>query len=496
MRIVWTGQGELPEAVARQGDEVLRCAASAHALREVFGADRHASASTICLMAFEGGGHCLPAIAYMNRAHPGVPIGLVSRNEDRAAAFTLLRSRSVDRVVPHWEIDPDFSFHLDALSDHGRRLKSLSAALRPFEGATLFMTGATGFLGGHFLRYLLRCSGARVIALTRSTPAVAYNKRLAHLERIHPGRIQYVEGDVRATGLGIATAQREWISDAVEAVWHFAADTRFEAILREELFRANAEGTRNVVHFAQSLRRLKHFHHVSTAYVAGDRRAGCLVPEARLERPPSFKNPYEASKFAAENVVAESGLPATIFRPSIILGERVSGLCDGQTVYKVAQLLRLARLSGRRNRAAEAQTFRVVVDPETTKNLISADEVVYQMLQIAAGEAVPGRYHHLTHPEPTVMSDLIAVMADLLNIPEYEAVSSLEGATLSPSEAVLQRISGVFKPYMLNSDPGFARGRKGDGGVPTMDRASLQYLLQSFFEQHYGWEFQPGAVPV
>jgi hypothetical protein len=29
-----------------------------------------------------------------------------------------------------------------------------------------------------------------------------------------------------------------------------------------------------------------------------------------------------------------------------------------------------------------------------------------------------------------------------------------------------------------------------------MDQDSLEYLLQSFFEQHYGSDFQPVAVPV
>ena len=189
----------------------------------------------------------------------------------------------------------------------------------------------------------------------------------------------------------------------------------------------------------------------------------------------------------------DSGLPATIYRPSIILGERVSGLCDGQTVYKVAQLLRLALLSGQRSRTSTVRTFRVVVDPETTKNLIPADDVVCPMLMLAARGGATGRHHHLTHPEPTLMADLIAVMAGVLDIPDYEAVSTLEGATLSPAEAVLQRISGVFKPYMLNSDPPFARCGAG-GDVSPVGPTELRFLLQSFFEQHYGWEFQSDAV--
>lgn len=485
----------MPEVTADWPGEVHRCAPSAEGLGAALDQPGIGNGKAVCLVDFEAGGRCAATLDYLNRQHPGVPIGLVVRKAQRPEAFALLRSRKVDRIVPVAAIESGIDIHIKALADHGCRLANLAHNAETFSGKTLFITGATGFLGGHFLRYLLRCTGARVIALTRSNTESAYHGRLAHLAQIHPGRICCVEGDVREPGLGMGPSLASTIAGEVDSIWHFAADTRFEPLLRDELFRSNLFGTRNVVQFARSLPGLRHFYHVSTAYVAGDQHPESVVPEARLARPISFKNPYEESKYEAECAVAESGLPATIFRPSIILGERVSGLCDGQTVYKVAQLLRLARLSGQRSSSPAPQRFRVVVDPETTKNLVSADDVVCEMIRIASSASAPGGYHHLTHPEPTIMADLIAVIAGLLNIPEYEAVSNLDGAALSTSEAVLQRISGVFKPYMLNSDPVFARACP-EGWVPPMDQDSLEYLLQSFFEQHYGSDFQPVAVPV
>lgn len=495
MRILWTGDEALPACAGERVDEVRRCALSNCALAEAITLAEPGESSVLCLVEFEKSRPCVAALDYLNRHHPLVPIGLVARLEQRPEAYELLRNRMVDRVMPRESLEFDLELHLNALAEHGQRLSTLSRHLRTLENTTLFVTGATGFLGCHFLRYLLRCSGARVVALTRSTHDVAHHARLAHLERIYPGRIRCVEGDIGQPDLGINAGARAALPE-VDTLWHFAADTRFEPLLRDELFRVNLEGTRNVLQFARSLPSLSHFYHVSTAYVVGDQRAGTIVPEARLAHPASFKNPYEESKYLAECAVAESGLPVTIFRPSIILGERVSGLCDGQTVYKVAQLIRLARLSGRRSTAPGSDTFRVVVDPETTKNLIPADDVIVQMLQIAALKSAPGSYHHLTHPEPTLMSDLVAVIANLLDIPEYEAVLSLEGESLSPSEALLQRISGVFKPYMLNSDPVFARDASLSSLTAAVDRDSLAYLLRSFFEQHYGWEFQPAAASV
>lgn len=489
MRILWYGDEAIPEDLLPEGCLVVPVEAALQCASSSFSQD------TVCLAAF-GTPFNASLLDRLHRLHPCVPIGLVARNEDRAAAFELLRSRRIDRVVPYWDCDSDLGYHLEALAAHGTRLATLCRTLSGHGNPVVFLTGATGFLGGHFLRYLLRCSSARVFALTRTANGTPFDERLAHLTRIYPGRIAYVEGDLCLPGLGIDPTQRGKLTELVDAVWHFAADTRFEPILRDTLFRTNLEGTRNVIAFTRTLKRSCHFHHVSTAYVAGDGSTGSSVPEGPLARPTSFKNPYEESKYEAECAVAQSGLPTTIYRPSIILGERVSGLCDGQTVYKVAQLLRLARLAGRRNSSPEGQRFRVLVDPETTKNLIAADDVVVQMLQLAWGNPVAGRYYHLTQPEPTLMADLIAVIARLLDIPEYEAVSSLEGEALSVSEAVLKRISGVFKPYMLSADPCFTQGPRKVGAVPPMDSTLLQFLLQSFFEQHYDWEFRLAAVPV
>ncbi len=494
MRLLWIGDSDSTPVPAYFGEDIVR-ATDPKALGVALEEARAAREDIVCLIDFDSSGGHASAIQVLNRAYPLVPVGLVTRSDDREAAITLLRSRAVDRVVPEPDLEVHLDYHVAALVQHGRRLQELRRALASLEDTTLLLTGATGFLGGHFLRYLLRCSGARVVALTRGTCTESFDQRLAHLQRIHPGRIRCVAGDVRTPDLGIASPERDKLSATVDFVWHLAADTRFEALLRDELFRTNLEGTRNVVEFARSLPKLKHFYHVSTAYVAGDQRRGGTMPEAMLARPATFKNPYEESKFAAECAVAESGIPATIFRPSIILGERVSGLCDGQTVYKVAQLLRLARLSGKRGLPDQEQSFRVVVDPDTTKNLVSADDVVYHMLQLAVGGTAPGSYFHLTHPQPTLMADLISVIADVLNIPEYEAVSTLEGATLSASEAVLQRISGVFKPYMLNSDPEFHRSSP-EWWMPPLDQKGLHFLLRSFFEQHYGWDFQSAAVTV
>ena len=427
-------------------------------------------------------------------------MGLVVSEAERDVALQWLRERRVDRLIPKRHFDTGRGGHLKALAEHGARLDALYRHLAAAPPRTLLVTGASGFLGGHFLRYLLRCGNDRVIALTRrgrNTPATA---RLAHLQRLHPGRIACIEGDLCQPELGLAAADVARIAEEVDGVWHLAAVTRFEEILREEIFRVNLEGTRNVLALARRLPRLHCFHHVSTAYVAGNWDGAGAVPEARLARPSKFKNPYEESKYLAEEAVAESGLPAAIYRPSIILGETVSGLSDGQTVYNVAKMLRLARLAGERDAAKTGAfgSFRVAVDPGAEKNFIPVDDVVARMLRIAASAPTPGGYFNLAHSQPTSMADLIDVIADLLELPHYRAVRDLEGAPLSAAESVLERVAGVFRPYMLRRDPlfGTERAARIGGTLAPVDRERLRYLLRAFFEQQYGWTFDAASTPV
>ena len=66
--------------------------------------------------------------------------------------------------------------------------------------------------------------------------------------------------------------------------------------------------------------------YISTAYVAGCHRG--VFGEDDLDVGQRFRNAYEQSKFEAERLVRAAGaggLPVTIARPSIVVGDRHSG---------------------------------------------------------------------------------------------------------------------------------------------------------------------------
>jgi long-chain acyl-CoA synthetase len=96
----------------------------------------------------------------------------------------------------------------------------------------------------------------------------------------------------------------------------------------DESRQINVGGTRRLLSFAREAEAgggLTRFAYVSTAYVAGT-YAGSFR-EDQLDVGQGFRNAYEQSKFEAEGLVREEAdrLPVQIFRPSIIVGERVSG---------------------------------------------------------------------------------------------------------------------------------------------------------------------------
>jgi thioester reductase-like protein len=197
----------------------------------------------------------------------------------------------------------------------------------------VFLTGATGFVGMELLARYLERTGRRVYALVRGADDREVQDRMRRtlLDLFGPGhpyrgRVVPVRGDVTRAGLGVVGGL-DWLAGQVSEIVHGAASVSFE--LDAQTARAiNVDGTRRVLEFAERCHArgaLRRVSYISTAYVAGE-HVGCFS-EDDLDVGQRFRNTYEQSKFEAECLIARSHghLPITIFRPSIIVGERDSG---------------------------------------------------------------------------------------------------------------------------------------------------------------------------
>ena len=198
---------------------------------------------------------------------------------------------------------------------------------------SVFLTGATGFLGIEVLARLLDAGEREVIVLVRAADDAAAAERLdgvlAKLWRDpspYRERVRAVAGDVTSDGLGIAAAQRTALAEDVGAIMHCAASISFDMPLKEAR-EINVEGTREIIGFAReckSLGRLERFVHVSTAYVSGKHEG--TFRERQLDAGQEFRNTYEQTKWEAEHIVREAtDLAPAIARPSIVMGEADTG---------------------------------------------------------------------------------------------------------------------------------------------------------------------------
>ena len=170
------------------------------------------------------------------------------------------------------------------------------------------VTGGTGFVGTHVVRALL-ARGGKVRALVRPS---SRRENLAGLD------VELAEGDLTDRA-SLARAMR-----GVSTVYHVAADYRLWCRDPQELYRANAGGTENVLSAAADAGVAKVVYTSSVAALG-------LTPDGTPgdETTPVFRDRiighYKKSKYDAERVAldwAARGLPVVVVNPSTPVGER------------------------------------------------------------------------------------------------------------------------------------------------------------------------------
>lgn len=170
-----------------------------------------------------------------------------------------------------------------------------------FTGRKVYLTGATGFIGGAVARRLID-EGASLTCLVRpKTPAAALE---------HMGAT-VVRGDVTQPATLDLSGQHILIHAAAWVGYGLPKG-------KIPLFRAtNIEGTRNMVHAAERANVGKVVH-VSSIAAIGATSTGMADEESR--RGEVFQSEYERTKTAAHEIALKAGAPAAIPMPGVVLG--------------------------------------------------------------------------------------------------------------------------------------------------------------------------------
>jgi nucleoside-diphosphate-sugar epimerase len=364
------------------------------------------------------------------------------------------------------------------------------------------MTGATGFLGKHLLEAMLQDSDDQFYLLVRSPQAAG--GLFERLPSSAVARIQVLYGDITLPHLGLSSDQLSPLVGIVHEVWHLAASTYLDWAKHTEVAATNVTGTQNVLAVSRWFRRLDHFYLVGTAFACGYTHD--LVPETALPPNLTFRNPYEQSKYYAELLTRESGLPFTIIRPSLIAGDSRTGDAGGLTssmLYRACLALYYALLRTFKSEASFWRYWASISDNDSldvdvrlyghsdaSKNLVTINDVVTVCLGIRQTVSEPGTTYNLVNPQTITAGTILTSMTRAFRVAglRLEPHPSLIDPTgrNNATEKLLFRHMRPYWPYLISSDP---RWKSDNVARLGLDRVEMtpglcDFLIRSYVHRH------------
>lgn len=220
---------------------------------------------------------------------------------------------------------------------------------------TYFITGATGAIGSALLPQLLADSEANAILLLRADSEDNLIQRLEQLYRFweipaqdpRRSRVRAVAGDVTLPSFGLSEREYARIAQTTTHMIHSAGNVRMNLPI-EKARVSSVNSAKEVIGLARNACQVQKVEFVSTVGVGG--RTHGTVPEYWITEQRDFHNTYEQAKAEAEGIVrnaVESGLPITVHRPSMVVGDTETGrIVHFQVFYHLCEFLSGARTLG------------------------------------------------------------------------------------------------------------------------------------------------------
>lgn len=233
-----------------------------------------------------------------------------------------------------------------------------------YQDTTIFVTGATGFLGKQLIEKILRsCDVKKIYILLRKKKGMTIQERLDialkdsvyHvLRQMKPQfaeKIVAVNGDITSIRLGLSNEDWSTITDEINVIFHAAATVKFDEPLKFATL-TNVRGTVETVKFGKSCKNLKCFNYVSTAFAHATKSRinsdveekfyPCPIPpdviigmvenmdEERLnaitpELISDWPNTYTFTKAIAEEVIRTytKDMPVCIVKPPVVTSAHI-----------------------------------------------------------------------------------------------------------------------------------------------------------------------------
>jgi dihydroflavonol-4-reductase len=312
----------------------------------------------------------------------------------------------------------------------------------------LFLTGATGFVGSHVAQ-LAAEQGAELRLLARKTSKTENLPKSAEL----------VQGDLREPAR-FAAALR-----GCDALIHVAADYRLWVPDPAEMYKANVEGTRELLRLAHEagVRRVVYTSSVATM---GFRKDASVVNEESPVSEADMIGHYKRSKWMAEQVVIEAaraGQDVVILNPTTPIGSMdVKPTPTGRIVVDFL------------NRKFPAYVH-------TGLNLVDVDEIA-RMHLLAAD---PGRLAHARPGERYILGGENLTLKQILD--RLAAITGLPSPTMKVPHAAAMAFA-FFDEIVT----GRLRGKEPRATVEAVRMGKkMMWASSAKAERELGWRVLP-----
>lgn len=280
--------------------------------------------------------------------------------------------------------------------------------------SSIFLTGATGYLGSYLLRELLDRTHAEVTCLVRAKDEASglgrVRKVLASYGLDDPSqapRIKVVVGDLSEPRLGLSDETWDRLCGSIDTIYNCGALVNF-AYPYQALRAANVLGTLEILRLATT-KRLKPVHHVSTYSIVGslslDPRRD-IESDAHIFKRPLFDDAYLCGKFVdlgyvkskwvADHLVLaarDRGVPVVVYRPASISGHSGTGRWSDHDW--VCRLI------------AGCVKMGVAPHQDVVLNIVPVDRVVGAMVTLSMRSESWGRGFNLANPRNLPWSTIL-----------------------------------------------------------------------------------------
>ncbi len=365
----------------------------------------------------------------------------------------------------------------------------------------IFLTGITGLVGSAFAISLLReRKDLSIVGMTRHNSVKTAAQRVEEIIRAQwefdscPGspdeilpRISVIDGDVVSIDPAEVAKMPELAG--VDTIFHCAADVNLGKDPEGKTFNINYNGTAKIIELAQLLN-VKEFHYVSTAYTAGCMRGRAMEQQHEDH---GHNNPYERSKWQAENLVRNCGIPFSIYRPGIVTGR----LADGRirkplAVYRIFEFLAKMKshycAKNKLNPCEYVDMHLRFLTNKSERVYFAPIDFVQKSLAALVQLPVCNKTYHLTGNSP-VTTDMIAQA--LCSVLRLEGVSiNADDSNATDEDRMLSRFIGDLFPYFENdvifdqTNIEAALGKEAIGW--EFGKRGMEVLIHSYFEDFFG----------